>query len=97
MKDLVDTWDIPIFDRVTSIDMKYRDLSHTPLDRSVIAKFEDLEQVTFTKNGSAAVRDSERETIKEVVPPCRMVKTDSTRGKVAVKLGPPSVFGCVSN
>ena len=97
LRDVMEAWNIRIFDRVTSIELRQRDWENPPVDRNDISNFEALQQVTFKKHSASAFEEAELKAVKKVVPPWRLAGVNASQAGVDIRLAPGAAIGCVSN
>ncbi len=82
---------IPIFNRVSKISYRYRDVQEILLDREDVASMGDLKTISVSKLREG-LDESDVSRIGEMVPPCRLAAVDAAKNDVNVKLKPGLTF-----
>ena len=84
----------PIFDRVTSIRYRAKDLQDMPLEREDIAQLDELEHLDLAKYDS--VVEADILSITDRVPSCRLNSVSAKGKKLTVKVD-VSLRSCSAN
>ncbi len=108
IRGLVEVMEIPIFNRVSQIHYRIKDLSEIQLDKEDVVRMHRLELILVSKRSEKLVDESDVKAVGDIVPPCRLASVDKTKrasgnyyqmpskNQINIKVNPGSTFACSS-
>jgi len=94
IRSLVEAMDIPIFHRVKQIRYNLKKPSKITIDRSVIDRLYELEEISVTKFRKQHVDETDIKAIESNVPPCRLAAVETSGNQINIKISFGNSFSC---
>jgi len=95
IRPLVEAMDIPIFHRVKQIRFNLKSPSKITIDRSVLDRLHELEEISVTKFQKQRVNETDIKAIESYVPSCRLASVEISENQFNIKISSGSIFlGC---
>ena len=86
-RQLVESMEIPIFDRISKLRYNIQELDYVVLDKTDVAQMQKLEEIVVTKSDpQQVVSEAEISKIKQAVPSCRLASVDIDSKNVRVQV-----------
>ncbi len=94
IRPIVESLQIPIFNRVRSLHYEVYDVDKIPIRPDEIAKLHALEQISVVRKGATPINDSEVQSAKRIVPVCRLASVEQTSHQIDLHLDTGSQLAC---
>ena len=96
IRGLVEALEIPIFNRVSQIRYRLKDVSGIQLDKQDVARLDQLQEISVTTRGNTRVNDADVKTVEDIIPACRTASVDKTENQINVRVTPGTALACCS-
>ena len=96
LRELVQRFDIRMFDRIRKIGFTVKELDKIQLNPEETARLPELEKISISKRTNAEMTEADVKSAEGIVSHCRLASIDQNENQIELTVNPPTPFCCSS-